>query len=426
MTNISKLTEYHCRHFPISWEQEGGLLEQVAGKAYQAGARGISSLGTLREGVRGALHWIIGKAVVLASIDRDVTRAIKHFLSFVFLPFYLFLYCFPNSSLPERVIYTILALAFFPVALFLWAKSRLEMEPSPGMKQHLQSARERLLGISGCKRVQITTPDDCVLDGVLYIPEDADRDKILFEMNGNADFYEYSVEKQMARARNLKVPLLVFNPRGVGESTGSPSSRGFALDVYSAYHFAIEDLGIRPRNIISNGRSLGAARVCLGAALVQEEYPNEPLSVGNNLSFKDLDCEIRHLLGNGRLAALACKIVRWSGWVMDSKRALETLQGRKLIVYAPEGEDTIIPHAASMKQGIDDDQDNDHSQIEMMELHSSNGEEAHNRDFNFQERMTLESRLATYFGSASTHFGTKYAQNLVSGVFRDLEASRAS
>lgn len=227
--------------------------------------------------------------------------------------------------------------------------------PNYGMDEDRARVKEEIVSNypGAFKSQTLITPDGARLDGMYYIPPEARTDKLLIHLNGNFEFYEYSLESKIRLAKQLGIPLLVFNSRGVGNSTGTPTPEGLALDVYTAYKFANDRLGVSPSNVLTYGWSLGGAYGNLGAALVQEEFEKEKVHVVNDRSFSSLDAEVCHLFGNGRIARLCCAILRWTGWEMDSKAAMDKLKGNKLVIHAPEGDDCVIPHAASMRKASD-------------------------------------------------------------------------
>jgi fermentation-respiration switch protein FrsA (DUF1100 family) len=61
----------------------------------------------------------------------------------------------------------------------------------------------------------------------------------------------------MQQFHALGYSLLMYDYRGYGTSEGSPSVRKTYQDVDAAYHWLVEEKGIAPKTIISQGRSVG-------------------------------------------------------------------------------------------------------------------------------------------------------------------------
>jgi pimeloyl-ACP methyl ester carboxylesterase len=59
---------------------------------------------------------------------------------------------------------------------------------------------------------------------------------------------------------------LIFDYRGYGESTGSPTEEGTYKDALACWDYLVDERGLRPSDIIVFGRSLGGAIACWLAA----------------------------------------------------------------------------------------------------------------------------------------------------------------
>jgi hypothetical protein len=225
---------------------------------------------------------------------------------------------------------------------------------------------------------------------MLYIPNGARMDKLLIRVGGNGAFYEYGFNDYAAEANDLGVPMLCFNPRDVGESTGSTSPEGLALDVFTAYEYGIQAMGINPNDVLVHGMSLGGASGAMGARLIQEKYPDAEINIVNNRSFGNLPTTAQHLLGNGRLAKIAKFLLEWTGWEMNAKEALENLRGRKLVIRAPS--DGVIHQEASMARALEN---TTADRVESYELRDSWGDQ-HNRDFSIFESTAIYSAMRSF------------------------------
>lgn len=108
----------------------------------------------------------------------------------------------------------------------------------------------------GYKEVYFTAADGERLHG-WFFPLKGECPVILF-CHGNAGNISHRLENVGLLLReNLQVFL--FDYRGYGRSSGSPSERGIYLDGLAAYDYLVEKERIPQANVIPFGRSLGAA-----------------------------------------------------------------------------------------------------------------------------------------------------------------------
>jgi hypothetical protein len=134
----------------------------------------------------------------------------------------------------------------------------------------------------------------------------------------------------------------------VGESQGSPTPEGLALDIYTAYEYLINEKGLDPDDILLYGYSMGGCYGNRGAALVQEKYPDKALPSLIDRSFSNLAIEVYFTALNyvpPILAAIAYWAIIFFSCQMDSKAASDRLRGNRVIIYHPL--DQIIPFEAS-------------------------------------------------------------------------------
>lgn len=90
---------------------------------------------------------------------------------------------------------------------------------------------------------------------------------------GNGEVFEASFPPALDVARQLNANLLVFNPRGVGRSTGSVySAADLALDARTVVRAVIKEHNLSPdgRNFLLIGHSIGGG---VAAELVAKELP---------------------------------------------------------------------------------------------------------------------------------------------------------
>lgn len=141
---------------------------------------------------------------------------------------------------------------------------------------------------------------------------------------------------------NIGASLLFFNPPEMGHSKGEPSEKTLSETVSSAYDYLIETRKIDPSHILLYGSCFGACYGILGAALIQEKYPNRPLSIVADRSFASLSDLAGKLLKNPFSSFFAKKLLP----NMNAKEGLNKLKGQKLLLY--HRFDTQIPFPSSL------------------------------------------------------------------------------
>jgi len=192
--------------------------------------------------------------------------------------------------------------------------------------------------------VQFTAPDGAQIDGA-FVPG-KHKNKVILFVGGNAEQWETLNWHDQLKPTGAS--LLFLNPRGVGVSSGSRNSEGYALDTYAAAEYLIHQKEIDPENILFAGFSMGAANTTRGAALIQEKYPDKKIQALNINSFSSLENEIYAVLGTfGYPGFLASKLL---GLNKDVKKAWDSLKGKKVIFHNPK--DPVIPYLAQLATAV--------------------------------------------------------------------------
>jgi fermentation-respiration switch protein FrsA (DUF1100 family) len=104
--------------------------------------------------------------------------------------------------------------------------------------------------------INLTTKDGVRIAG-WFIPSEKARATVLF-FHGNGGNISHRLEK-IKMLNDLNVNVFIFDYRGYGESSGSPSENGLYADAEAAYDLLVNKRKIVPLRIIAYGESLGGA-----------------------------------------------------------------------------------------------------------------------------------------------------------------------
>jgi hypothetical protein len=106
------------------------------------------------------------------------------------------------------------------------------------------------------KDVYLTTEDGKQLHG-WFFPLENESPTLLF-CHGNAGNISHRLDN-VGRLLKGGLQVFIFDYRGYGRSEGRPSEQGIYKDGLAAYDYLVKQQGIKPRNMVLFGRSLGAA-----------------------------------------------------------------------------------------------------------------------------------------------------------------------
>lgn len=174
--------------------------------------------------------------------------------------------------------------------------------------------------------VNIATGDGETLHGWWAPMADA-KGTVLF-FHGNAGNISHRIN-YLAMFKQLGYNTLLFDYRGYGQSSGTPSESGTYLDAQAAWRYLIEIQGIVPERIVLFGESLGGA---VAAWLAAREKPGLLALVSTFTSVPDLAAEIYPFLP-----------VRWiSRFDYNTLEFLQSITCPVFIAHSPQ--DEIIPY----------------------------------------------------------------------------------
>jgi len=173
--------------------------------------------------------------------------------------------------------------------------------------------------------VRLVTTDGLSLHG-WYIPAPQPRGTVLF-LHGNAGNISHRIDS-LQMFHRLGYSTLIFDYRGYGNSSGTPSEQGTYRDAEAAWRYLTERRHIPSCRIVLFGESLGGA---VGAWLAARQKPAALVIASGFTSVPDL---ARHFY--------PFMPARWLAHIhYDTRENLRTIAAPVLIAHSPE--DGIIP-----------------------------------------------------------------------------------
>ncbi|MCG8434628.1 MAG: alpha/beta hydrolase [Gammaproteobacteria bacterium] len=159
-----------------------------------------------------------------------------------------------------------------------------------------------------------------------FIPARNTRAVLLF-FHGNAGNISHRLDS-IRIFNQLGFDVLIFDYRGYGKSSGTPSEQGTYTDAHTAWQYLREQRGIPENNIILFGRSLGGA---VAAQLAAETEPAALILESTFTSVPDMGAKVYPFLPVRLLATLN----------YNTQEAMKKTQCPVLVIHSRE--DEIIP-----------------------------------------------------------------------------------
>ncbi len=116
-----------------------------------------------------------------------------------------------------------------------------------------------------------------------FIPAPGGRGTVYF-LHGNGGNISHRLEK-IKFFHDMGLKVFIIDYRGYGRSSGSPSEPGLYEDSRAGYDFLVGSLGVRPREIIVYGESLGGA---VAVDLAQKKETAGVIVEGTFSSLRDM------------------------------------------------------------------------------------------------------------------------------------------
>ena len=173
--------------------------------------------------------------------------------------------------------------------------------------------------------VRLVTTDGLSLHG-WYIPAPQPRGTVLF-LHGNAGNISHRIDS-LQMFHRLGYSTLIFDYRGYGNSSGTPSEQGTYRDAEAAWRYLTERRHIPSCRIVLFGESLGGA---VAAWLAARQKPAALVIASGFTSVPDFAQQLYPYLP-----------ARWLARIRyDTRESLRSVAAPVLIAHSPE--DEIIP-----------------------------------------------------------------------------------
>ena len=160
-----------------------------------------------------------------------------------------------------------------------------------------------------------------------FVPAGPDAPVVLL-CHGNGGNIGHRVES-VRILHDLGLSVLLFDYRGYGQSEGRPTEAGTYLDADAAWNYLTRTRGVRPSDVIVQGRSLGAA---VAAHLAAEQTPRALILESAFTSMPDLGRQLYPFLP----VRLLCR------FRYDTLQAVRAVRCAVLVVHSPQ--DDIVPY----------------------------------------------------------------------------------
>ena len=128
--------------------------------------------------------------------------------------------------------------------------------------------------------VHLTATDNTKLHG-WFIPSESSKAAVLLA-HGNGGNISHRLEK-LKMLHDMHLDILIFDYRGYGLSSGSPSEEGIYRDVQVFYHYLVNEKNVSADSIIGYGESLGGAVIidlakghALGGLILEGAFTSVP------------------------------------------------------------------------------------------------------------------------------------------------------
>lgn len=208
--------------------------------------------------------------------------------------------------------------------LVFFAQSHLIYFPQVEREYTFTPAQEGL----AYESVQLTTSDNEILHG-WFVPAPSTAKATILFLHGNAGNIAHRRDYLLTFYR-LGYNTFIFDYRGYGKSSGSPSEGGTYQDALAAWQYLTEKKAISPTHIVLFGESLGGA---VAAWLAAKKEPGALVLASVFTSVPDLATELYPFLPVRLLSRFQYSTIDY----------LKAITCPVLVVHSPQ--DEIVPFA---------------------------------------------------------------------------------
>lgn len=205
--------------------------------------------------------------------------------------------------------------------------------------------------------VSIKTPDGVELKGHFFQHRNHDHpnSRVVILFHGNGDFYQsgswFNISQTLFEL-DEPISYFVFNPRGIGESSGCPNVSKLLIDAETAYQYVKDGLGVSENRIDMYGHSLGGAQ----AAQLKALHPNTGGKLILDRTFSNLNIESEHFLSmlgfnSSLLKKIAHYFIKTYDWNFKSDQAIKHIKD-PVYIFTHE-QDRIIPPACNIVKTVE-------------------------------------------------------------------------
>ncbi|SDY14623.1 hypothetical protein SAMN05421754_100299 [Nitrosomonas sp. Nm58] len=215
--------------------------------------------------------------------------------------------------------------------LVFFAQSHLIYFPQTGRDIAITPAQDGL----AYEAVKLTTSDNETLHGWFVPAPSAAKGTILF-FHGNAGNISHRMDYLLTFYR-LGYSTFIFDYRGYGKSSGSPSESGTYHDASAAWQYLTEIKAIPPSRIVLFGESLGGA---IAAWLATQQEPGALVLASVLTSVPDLAAELYPFLPVRLLSRFQYRTIDY----------LPSITCPVLVAHSPQDEIVPFSHGQALFQ----------------------------------------------------------------------------
>ena len=263
-------------------------------------------------------------------------------------------------SLARRLNDFIKSAVFFVPNFFLEKITRSLIYPASSYlfkKKVSNQAIQEFNAINDPSDVILKTPDGAELKGHFFQHRNHNQpnSRVIILFHGNGDFYQsgswFNISQTLLEL-DEPISYFVFNPRGVGESSGCPNVSKLLIDAESAYQYVKNGLGVSEDRIDLYGHSLGGAQ----AAQLKAQHSNTGGKLILDRTFSNLMMESEYILSRLRLnysliKKIAHFFIKTYDWNFKSDEAIKHIKD-PVYIFTHE-QDRVIPPEVNIAKTVE-------------------------------------------------------------------------